>query len=130
VHLPGKAYAGDVFAGEARGSKRLARGNASGPPPVLGLLLGPANLWRCKGLVVFGRGRDQAASLIDYDRASAACSDINSEDVDRASSRTLEQKCANHHIQPEEDGKRLADEATAQRIDTRETTKISLLRWS
>ena len=46
-------------------------------PPVLGLLLGPANLGRSKGLVIFGSGRDEEAGLIDYNGPRAARANVN-----------------------------------------------------
>jgi hypothetical protein len=42
------------------------------------LLLGPANLRRRKGLMIFGGGRDEAAALIDYDGACPASANVNS----------------------------------------------------
>jgi len=56
MHLAGETDAGDVFAGEIRACERFAHGEASGTPPVFGLLLRPANLRRGKGLVIFGGG--------------------------------------------------------------------------
>jgi len=81
--LAGETAAGDVFAGEIRARERFAHNAASGAPPILGLLLGPANLWGSKGLVIFGGGRDKAAALIDYDSARAASPNVNPQYVDR-----------------------------------------------
>jgi len=69
--------AGDIFADKVRASERFVHREASGAPPILGLLLGPANLRRGERLVVFRGARDKAAALIDYDRAGAASANIN-----------------------------------------------------
>jgi hypothetical protein len=86
MHLAREADAGDVLAREVIARERFANCCASSAPPVFRMLLRPANLRRCKGLVVFGRGRYQATSLINYDGPRAASADINSEDVNKASS--------------------------------------------
>jgi outer membrane usher protein FimD/PapC len=79
VHLTGKADAGDLFAAEACARKRFANGDAGRLPPVIGMLLGPADLRRGEGLVVRGCGRDNAAVTIDHDGARAASANVNAE---------------------------------------------------
>jgi hypothetical protein len=44
VHLAGKADAGYILAVEIRARKRFANGKAGCPPPVVRMLLGPADL--------------------------------------------------------------------------------------
>jgi len=84
VHLAGEANTGDVFASEIRARQRFAHGDTGSAPPVLGLLLGPANLRRGKGPMIFRGRRGEPTSLIDYDRARAAGADVNSENVNGA----------------------------------------------
>jgi len=88
--LAGEANTGDVSASEIRAGKRFAHGATGGAPPILGLLLGPANLRGGKGLVILRGRRDQATSLIDYDRARAAGANVNSENVNGAPRGLLE----------------------------------------
>jgi hypothetical protein len=78
VHLAGKAHASDFFAAEVRGRKRLANSDARGSPPVLRVLLGPADLQRREWLVVFGGRRDDAAAAIDDDGARSSGANIYS----------------------------------------------------
>jgi hypothetical protein len=78
VHLAGKAHAGNFFAPEVRTRKRLANSDARGSPPVLRVLLGPADLRRREWLVVFGGGRDDAAAAIDDDGAGSSSANIYS----------------------------------------------------
>jgi hypothetical protein len=77
MHLAGETDAGDVLPSKIRASQRFADCDAGGVPPVLGLLLGPANLGRSKGFVIFGGGRDEEAGLIDYDGPRAARANVN-----------------------------------------------------
>jgi hypothetical protein len=79
VHLAGEAHAGDFFAAEVRSRKRLPNSNAGGAPPVFGALLGPADLRRSEGLVVFGGGRDDAAAAIEDDGAGSSGANVYSE---------------------------------------------------
>jgi len=90
VHLTGEADAGDVFASEIRGGKRSAHGGASGVPPILGLLLGPANLRRGKGLMILRGGGDKATRLIEEQGPRAAGANVNSENVNGAPRGVLE----------------------------------------
>jgi hypothetical protein len=87
VHLAGETNAGNVSACVIRARQRFAHRKASGTPPIFRLLLGPANLWRSKWLVILGSCVDQAAIWIDDDRARAACADVNSQDVNKSPSR-------------------------------------------
>src|SRR5215469_1029470 len=84
VHLAGEADAGDVFASEIRGGKHFAHGGAGGVPPILGVLLGPANLRGGKGLMIFGGCGDKATRLIDEEGSRAAGANVNSKNVNGA----------------------------------------------
>jgi hypothetical protein len=44
VHLTGEADAGDFFGGQIRARDGFTDGEASGAPPVFGMLFGPADL--------------------------------------------------------------------------------------
>lgn len=109
VHLPGEANTGDVFASEVRARKRFAHGDTGGAPPILGLLLGPANLRGGKRLVILRGRRDKATGLIDYDRARAAGADVDSENVNGHPPRTSRKTCADHDIYPVSVGKGVCD---------------------
>jgi len=88
--LAGEADAGDVFASEIRGGKHFAHGGAGGVPPILGVLLGPANLRGGKGLMIFGGGGDKATRLIDEEGSRAAGANVNSKNVNGAPRGVLE----------------------------------------
>jgi hypothetical protein len=105
MHLAGETDAGDIFARKIRGGQCFTDSDAGCAPPVLRLLLSPANLRRRKRLMIFGGGRDQTPALIDYDSACAPSADINSEYVDNAPSKTSRCDLENHHIYPCGDGK-------------------------
>lgn len=79
VHLAGEADTGDIFAGEIGIRERLANGEAGGAPPILGMLLGPADLRRGEGLVIGGGRRDDPAVAINYDGARAAGANVDPE---------------------------------------------------
>jgi hypothetical protein len=79
VHLAGKADAGDLIAVEARARKCFADCDAGRLPPIVGMLLGPADLRRGEGLMIRSRGGDNAAVAIYYDGARAAGANVNSE---------------------------------------------------
>jgi len=79
--LAGEADAGDVFASEIRTGKRFAQGGTCGVPPILRLLLGPANFRGGKGLMIFCGGRDKPTRLIDEQGARTAGANVNSENV-------------------------------------------------
>jgi hypothetical protein len=65
VHLAGKADASNIFAAEIGARKRFANGEASGAPPVFGMLLGPADLRRGEGLMIRSGGGGNAAVAVD-----------------------------------------------------------------
>jgi hypothetical protein len=79
VHLAGEADAGDFFAAKVRCREGLADRDAGGAPPVLRVLLGPADLRRGEGLVIFGGRRDDAAAAIDNDGAGSSGANVYSE---------------------------------------------------
>jgi len=76
--LAGEAHASDVFSSEIRAAEGFADGDASGTPPVLGVLLRPPNVRRCKGSMIFIGGRHEAAAVIHHDGARASSANVNS----------------------------------------------------
>jgi len=78
VHLAGKADAGDIADGQFRARDSFADGDTSGAPPVFGMLLGPTDLRRSEGLMVFCRRRDDAAIAIEDKGSRASGADIYS----------------------------------------------------
>jgi len=86
VHLTGEANTSDFFSVEIGTRYGLANRNARGAPPVLRLLLGPADLRRSEGLMLFRGGRDDAAVAVDDECARSSCTNVNPEYVDGASS--------------------------------------------
>jgi hypothetical protein len=99
VHLTGEADAGDFFSAQVCTREGFANGDAGGTPPVFGMLLGPADLRRSEGLVVFGGGRDDAAVAVNDDGARSSGTNVNPEYVDRASSTTSRWSYCGHHIE-------------------------------
>jgi hypothetical protein len=91
VHLAGESNGSDVFAGKIRTPKGLANSDACGAPPVLGLLLRPANLGSRKRLMICRCGRNEPPVLVDDDGACAAGANVNAKYVDKASSTASSQ---------------------------------------
>jgi hypothetical protein len=65
VHLPGETYAGDVFGAQTGFGDGFRNRDTTGPPPIFGMLLGPADFGRGEGRVLFGCGCDDAPALVD-----------------------------------------------------------------
>src|SRR5260370_42257853 len=84
VHLTGEANSSDFFSFEVGIRDDLANRDAGGAPPVFGILLGPADLRRSKGLELFPGGGDDPAGVIDDDAARSPGANVNPEYVDRA----------------------------------------------
>jgi hypothetical protein len=84
VHLPGETDAGNFIGAEAGLLDRFRNGYAAGAPPVVGMLLGPTDLGRGEGSVIFGRGRNDVTVLIDDQGTCTAGSDIDAENVNRS----------------------------------------------
>jgi hypothetical protein len=89
VHLTGEANANDFFSFEVGTRDDLANRDAGGAPPVFGMLLGPADLRRSEGLMLFRGGGDDPAVAIDDDGARSSGTNVNPEYVDRASSTAV-----------------------------------------
>jgi hypothetical protein len=79
VHLAGEADAGDFFAAKVRCRKRLPNSNAGGTPPVLRVLLGPADLRRRERLMFFRGGGDNTTAAIQDDGAGSSGANVYSE---------------------------------------------------
>jgi hypothetical protein len=79
MHLAGEPNARDLVRGNVGVAQCLANRDGAGPPPILGLLFGPSDLRRCERRVLFGRGCEYAALLIDDESARAAGANVNAE---------------------------------------------------
>ena len=79
MHLAGEPDAGDFIRGDAGAAQGFANRNRAGAPPVFGLLFCPADLWGREGRVLFCRGCEHAALLIDDEGACAAGANVNAE---------------------------------------------------
>jgi len=79
VHLTRKPDAGDLIGVKIPGRKGFADSNSAGTPPVLRLLLGPADLRGGERLVLLSRGCNYTAGLIDDECSCTASSYIDSE---------------------------------------------------
>jgi hypothetical protein len=79
VHLAGEADATDFSCANIGVGQRLADRDGAGAPPVLGMLLRPADLWRGERCVLFGRGCEQAALFVDDEGPRAASANVNAE---------------------------------------------------
>ena len=77
MHLTGQSYARDIVASEVGTGERFANRDATGAPPIFGMLFGPTDLRRSEGGVFFCSGREQMALLIDDEGACAASSYVN-----------------------------------------------------
>jgi len=86
VHLPGETDASNFFSTQIRAGDRFANRDTRGTPPVFRLLLGPADLRRSERLMLFRGGGDDAALAVDDEGASSSGTNIDSKNVDRASS--------------------------------------------
>lgn len=88
MHLAGEADAGYFLGAKVGACDGLANRDAGGAPPVLRLLLGPSDLRGSEGLMFFRGGGNDAALAVDDERASSSGTNVDSENVDRASSTT------------------------------------------
>jgi hypothetical protein len=79
VHLPGEADARDIFGAETGFGDGFGNGDATGTPPIFGMLLGPSDFWRSEGRVFFGCGCDDAPVLVDDESASSAGANVDAE---------------------------------------------------
>src|SRR5438445_13607779 len=85
VHLSGEADASNFFGAEIGARDGFTNRDAGGTPPILGVLLGPTDLLRSEGLVLFRGGRNEAAAAIYDEGARSFGTNVNPENVDRTS---------------------------------------------
>ena len=89
VHLSGETNAGDFVGAKARLLQGFRNSYAAGSPPVVGMLLGPADLGRGKRGMLLGGGCDDVPLFVDDQRARATGSNIDAENVNGASSEGI-----------------------------------------
>jgi hypothetical protein len=82
VHLAGEADGFDLGAGDSGGGYDSGDGLASGAPPVVGVLLGPADVGGVDGGVVAGYGGDDAPFVVDENCPGTACAYVDAEKHD------------------------------------------------
>jgi hypothetical protein len=82
MHLAGEADAGDFFRTDGRFMKSFFYGDAAGSPPIARILFGPTGLGRSELLVHFRAGGHDPAGTVHQQRASAASTNVNAEEVD------------------------------------------------
>jgi len=75
--LSGDTEASNVIAPQARDFQSTRNGNRASSPPIIRLLLGPANLRGNKGSMLFGRRGNHMPVLIDNEDTRSASSDVN-----------------------------------------------------
>src|SRR6185437_902445 len=78
MHLAGEADGLDLAAGEFALGHGSGDGLAGSAPPVVWVLLGPADVLGVDGCVFAAGGGDDFAAAIDQDCPGAACSDVDS----------------------------------------------------
>jgi hypothetical protein len=83
MHLAGKAERANGCRLDAAGGERGARGFMRGPPPVVGILLGPRRARGSERRVVARSRGQQCAVFSDDDGARAAGADVDAEDRNR-----------------------------------------------
>jgi hypothetical protein len=76
MHLTRKAYARNVFSTKLGLPQCLTNRDATSPPPIFRVLLGPANLWGSKWLVFFRRRCQRGTTLVNNERSRTAGPDI------------------------------------------------------
>ena len=79
VHLAREADAGDRIGRRAAFRQHRADRLLAGPPPVVGILLGPGGSWRRERGVVPRLGPEQAAVVVEDQGARAARADVDAE---------------------------------------------------
>jgi hypothetical protein len=85
VHLAGEADAGDIFAAQFGRSQRLANSDAASSPPIVGMLLGPANRGRRKRRMLLGSRRGDRALFVKQQGACSAGANVNAQEINRIS---------------------------------------------
>jgi hypothetical protein len=76
VHLARKTHAPNIFSAKLGIPQNFTNRDATCPPPIFRMLLGPANLRRRKGLVFFRSRRRHGSTLVNYERSRTAGSDV------------------------------------------------------
>jgi len=84
VHLAGEADGGNRVGADAALGEDRANGELAGAPPVVGILLRPRGLRRGERGVVGGLRREQAARLVEDQRARAGGADIDAQNWNSA----------------------------------------------
>jgi hypothetical protein len=77
MHLAGEAYTCNIVGTKVGFLQRFGNGRATGSPPIFGALLGPSDLRRGEGLVLFRGRRDYVTLFVDDQSASAAGAYVN-----------------------------------------------------
>lgn len=85
MHLSGETQTSNVAPPQSGTLQSAWNGNRTSSPPIVRLLLGPANLQRRKGSVLFRGGGNYTSVLIHNQGTRSAGSYVNPEYVDKLS---------------------------------------------
>src|SRR5262249_34585196 len=79
--LPSETYTKNLFWFQEVFGQKFAHGHSRCAPPIFRTLLGPADLWRSKGLVLFSCRRKHVPQFIHDYGACSACTHIYAKNV-------------------------------------------------